>query len=91
MGSLMIGAAVPFSVDLSRASAELCAACISIYLFMAYFRDSLALPLGLRAEMNAALFSNDVIVTKNCFVQRRLRLMRSLLIQSSKQFVKTKS
>jgi hypothetical protein len=64
----MLGAAVPFAVDLSQASAELCAACISTYLFMAYIRDSLALPLGLRVEMYAALLSSDVIVTKNCFV-----------------------
>jgi len=80
MGPLKICAAVPFSVDLSRASAELCAACITTHLFMAYIRDCLALLLGFRAEMYAALFSNDVIVTKNFCVQRYLRLMRSLLI-----------
>jgi hypothetical protein len=87
----MLGAAAHLQLKFPISSAELCAACISTYLFMAYIRDSLALLLGLRAEMYAALFDNDVIVSKNCFVQQHLYFMQSLLTQCSKQFVKPKS
>ena len=44
---------------------------------------------GLRAEMYAAVFSNDVIVAKNCFVQRCLSLTRNLFTECSKKFVIT--